>query len=309
MTLRTRHGRAVDTTRMPTVAGSFYPADRATLASLVDALLAEAGRSIRDESGQAIEPDHPLAGILVPHAGLVYSGVVAAAGWRLVASLPPGVPLTVVLLGTNHGAAWLDGVAAWETGVWRTPLVDVQVDAQLARDLLDLGPPFVVDRGAHLDEHSIEVQLPFLPIVRPTARIVPLSVAAGTGREAIDAGERLGRLLATWRAAGTRVMVAISTDMAHYPRRADCAALTAELLPPILGLEPAAIADREATLDGAGIPGLVCGMCGIQPTVLGLAALRSMGATRGTRLIDATSADVGGSSGRTVGYLAVAFTS
>jgi hypothetical protein len=308
MTIRARHRHAVDATRMPTVAGSFYPSDRATLASLVEALLAEAGRSGHREDGGAPALDGPPVGLLVPHAGLVYSGVVAAAGWRLLGSVASDVPLTVVLLGTNHGAAWLDGVAAWEAGEWRTPLGDLDVDGELARAVVDLGSPFVVDRGAHLDEHSIEVQLPFVATVHPSARIVPLSVAAGTGSDALRAGERLGRLLATRRSADSQVVVVISTDMAHYPARHDGARATAELLTPILELDAAAVASLEATLASAGIPGLVCGMCGIQPTVLGLATLRSMGALRGVRLADATSADAGGSSGRTVGYLSAAFT-
>ncbi len=155
--------------------------------------------------------------MLVPHAGLVYSGIVAAAGWRLLEMPPPDASATVVILGTNHGAAWLDGVAAWETGAWRTPLGDLEVDADLARQILDLGLPFIVDRVAHHGEHSIEVQLPFLQTVQPAPRIVPLSVAVGVGDDAIAAGGRLGALLARHRAAGRRVVLAISSDMAHYP--------------------------------------------------------------------------------------------
>ncbi|MGZ8514338.1 MAG: AmmeMemoRadiSam system protein B [Candidatus Limnocylindrales bacterium] len=287
--------------RRPAVAGSFYPAERLRLAALVDALLAEADRTrlTADASGGA------FVGLLVPHAGLVYSGLVAAAAWRLVA-MTLDAP-TVVLLGTNHGAAWLDGVAAWETGAWRTPLGDLEVDTDLARAVLDLGSPFTVDRAAHLGEHSIEVQLPFLQRMAPAPRIVPLSVAAGVGDPAIAAGARLGALLDRRRAAGQRVVLAISSDMAHYPPSIDCARATAALLPAILDLDPVALADTERAVSAAGVPGLVCGMCGIQPTILGLAALRAMGATRGSRLAAATSADASGSTHRTVGYLAAAF--
>jgi AmmeMemoRadiSam system protein B len=79
------------------------------------------------------------------------------------------------------------------------------------------------------------------------------------------------------------------------------------MLPPILAVDPADLAAREVALRGARIPGLVCGMCGIQPTVLGLATLRALGALSATRLGAATSADAGGPSERTVGYLAVRF--
>ena len=289
--------------RRPAVAGSFYPAERFQVTALVDALLAEADRTrlIADPVEGAI------LGLLVPHAGLVYSGVVAAAAWRLVGMPSPDAPTVVVLLGTNHGAAWLDGVAAWETGAWRTPLGELEVDTDLARAVLDLGPPFTVDRAAHLGEHSIEVQLPFLQRIHPAPRIVPLSVAAGVGNSATVAGARLGALLARRLGAGERVVLAISSDMAHYPPSIDCARATAVLLPAILDLDPVALADTERAVSASRVRGLVCGMCGIQPTILGLAALRAMGATRGIRLAAATSADAGGPADRTVGYLAAVF--
>lgn len=252
--------------------------------------------------GRAGQPSSPI-GILVPHAGLAYSGVVAAAGWRLV---PDGA--TVVILGTNHTAAWLHGVGAWAAGSWRTPLGDVTVDAALAAEILELGLPFGPDRAAHLGEHSIEVQLPLLRAAAPGARIVPLAVGSGAGAGAIAAGERLGSLLARRRAAGAPIVLAISTDMAHYPQADACVRVTQELLPMIVGLLPEELARAEAAGRGAGAPpGLVCGMCGIEPAVLGLAALRAMGATSGVALASATSADAGADPHRAVGYLSVAF--
>jgi hypothetical protein len=305
MTSRQSFAHAGFDLRRPSVAGSFYPAEPRLLADLVDALVVEA-----DRMSQTADPiDGTIVGLLVPHAGLVYSGVVAATAWRLVRTSSPGaLPPLVVILGTNHGAGWLDGVALWETGAWRTPLGDVEVDTEVAAAILDLGPPFGVDRAAHDGEHSIEVQLPFLQTGGPTPRIVPLSVAAGTGERAIAAGARLGELLAKRRAAGQRIVLAISSDMAHYPASIECARATVALLPPILRLDAPEVAATERAVTEAGLPGLVCGMCGIQPTVLGLAALRALGATRGSRLAAATSADAGGSTRRTVGYLAVAFT-
>jgi MEMO1 family protein len=297
--------RAGGPIRPPSVAGSFYPSERRALASLADGLLAEAEWL----SPEADPVDGTVVGLLVPHAGLVYSGVVAAAGWRLVRPGGDARARTIVVLGTNHGAGWLDGVAAWESGAWRTPLGDVAVDADLAAEIVDLGPPFVVDQPAHRGEHSIEVQLPLLQTADPGARIVPLSVAAGTGEDAIRAGRRLGELLARRRAAGDDIAIAISSDMAHYPSAQACTRVTAGLLHPILALDPGALASAERAVVANGAPGLVCGMCGIQPTVLGLAALRALGAVRGTRQAAATSADAGGPDWRTVGYLAVAFTS
>jgi AmmeMemoRadiSam system protein B len=264
---------------------------------MVEALLAGEPASPGPATGA------PL-GILVPHAGLAYSGLVAAAGWRLVPD-----DTTVVILGTNHTAAWLDDVGAWETGRWRTPLGEVAIDTALAAEICALGPPFGTDRAAHLGEHSIEVQLPLLQSVAPAARIVPLAVGAGTGRDAVAAGQRLGALLARRRAAGAPIVLAISSDMAHYPPADACVQVTAALLPAILGLLPDDLAREEAAV-GRGPesgPGMACGMCGIEPAVLGLAALRAMGATRGVALASGTSADAGADPRRAVGYLSVAF--
>ena len=95
------------------MAGLFYPDGRGDLRALVDDLLAAADEAL------PVPPDvggAPLAGILVPHAGLVYSGLVAAAAWRLLRAAPgdDAAAPTIVLLGTNHGAAWLNGVGAWD---------------------------------------------------------------------------------------------------------------------------------------------------------------------------------------------------
>ena len=296
--------------RRPAVAGTFYPASADRLAAMVGQLVAAVDRlpGIADRATGGIP-----AGILVPHAGLVYCGTTAAAAWTRLAQ--PGAEvmkgnheaLTVVLLGTNHGAIWLDGISVWSPGAWRTPLGEVAVDDRLAAEIVRLGSPFLVELQAHELEHSIEVQLPLLQVIAPAARMVPLSVSCGRGARAMDAGRLLGALLADRRAAGQPVMLAISSDMAHYPPEDACAAVTRALLPSILAVDPAALSDAEAAVCAAHTRGLACGMCGIEPAVVGLAALRAMGVTRATSLAAATSADAGGPADRTVGYLAVRF--
>ncbi len=282
--------------REPAVAGSFYPASADSVGRVVGGLLA---RSAPPVAGA------PRMGVLVPHAGLVYSGVVAAAGWRSLLDGAGRAP-TIALLGTNH-SAWFEGIAVYESGAWRTPLGDVPVEEEVATRILELGDPFAASRMAHRDEHSIEVQLPVLLALRPDARIVPCSVSAGTGRSAVEAGERLGTLLGALRAAGSEVLLAISSDMAHYPAHEAAVRVTERLAPAIAALDPESVARLEAEEAGSRVRGMACGMCGIQPTVVGLAALRAMGARAGTVVAAATSADAGGDPGRTVGYLAVSF--
>jgi AmmeMemoRadiSam system protein B len=292
--------------RPPAVAGSFYPATPERLAALVRRQLEEADPRFPGPPGLP----SPV-GLLVPHAGLEFSGVVAAAAWRTIArtAATDHRPLTIVILGTNHRAAWLDGIGIWDEGAWRTPLGDVAVDTDLAGAIEALGPPFVVDRDAHSGEHSIEVQLPFVQALEPAARLVALAVSTGIGDAAIEAGARLGALVASRERTrtGARVILAISSDMAHYPAQPDAAAVTSAFLPALTAIDAALAASAEIDVRERGIPGLACGMCGIEPAVVGLAALRATGASAGTLLAAATSAEAGAPPDRTVGYLALRF--
>lgn len=279
------------------VAGSFYPGDPARLARDVDRLLAEAGAGPPGPVGR------PPLGALVPHAGLQYSGAVAARAWvRLDEAVD-----TVLIAGTNH-FAWFEGVGVWAGGPWVTPLGDVAIDAPWTEALIGLGPPFVPALGEHAAEHSIEVQLPILARARPRARIVPFLVAVGDARETIEAGRRLGALLGGAVGRGERVVLVASSDLAHYPTERLAREVDERVLRPILARDAAALARAEAAIRAERLPGVACGMCGIEPAVFTLAALAEAGARSATLLAHATSADVaGGDPGRVVGYASVAF--
>jgi hypothetical protein len=280
------------------VAGTFYPAEPDRLAKLVETLLAGAAKVPRPD---ALDPS-AVVGALVPHAGLVFSGAVAALSWRLAGEIAPS---TIVLAGTDH-QAWAAGVGVWTGGPWRTPLGDVSVDRELGRRIVGLGSPFEADDDAHLAEHSIEVQLPLLIRACPGARIVPLAVSPRLEGHA-EAGALLGRMLAELRAAGERILIVASSDFAHYPPARVCEEVDDRLLGPLLALDEAALGKLDRALDGMNLPGLVCGMCGIDPARFVLSAVAEMGATRGLLLGKATSADAGGDPRRTVGYAAAAF--
>jgi len=284
--------------RSPAVAGTFYPADAAPLAQLVDSLLAGAAAVARPRDLDA----SAVVGLLVPHAGLSYSGAIAALGWTLAGEI---APTTIVLAGTDH-QAWAAGVGVWMGGSWQTPLGDVAVDLDLGRRIVALGPPFETDNDAHLTEHSIEVQLPLLARACPEVKIVPLAVSPRLRGHA-EAGAALGRLLTDLHAGGERVLIVASSDFAHYPPARVCREADDRLLEPLLGLDGDALLEVDSALRDANLPGLVCGMCGIDPTRFVLAAVAKMGAARGLLLGKATSADSGGDPRRTVGYAAAAF--
>ncbi|MGD0018555.1 MAG: AmmeMemoRadiSam system protein B [Candidatus Limnocylindrales bacterium] len=280
------------------MAGTFYAAEPERLGALVGSLLAGAAAAARPAD---LTPEAVVGG-LVPHAGLVYSGAIAALTWQLVGDISPA---TVVLAGTDH-QAWAAGVGVWTGGSWRTPIGEVAVDRDLALRIANLGQPFAHDDDAHLTEHSLEVQLPLLVRACPGARIVPLAVSPRLRGHA-DAGARLGRLLAELRSAGDRILLVASSDFAHYPPARICEEVDDRLLEPLLRLDGNALDDLETALLRVNMPGLVCGLCGIDPVRFTLAAVAEMGATRGILLGKATSADAGGDPRRTVGYAAAAF--
>lgn len=284
--------------RPAAVAGTFYPADPERLGQLVNTLLADAAEAARPSR---FSPDSVL-GVLVPHAGLVYSGSIAALAWLLVGEM---VPSTIVLAGTDHQAA-AAGVGVWTGGPWQTPLGDVPIDRKLALEIAALGPPFAPDDNAHMTEHSLEVQLPLLLGACPGAQIVPLAVSPRLTTHGL-AGASLGALLAGRRSAGERVILVASSDFAHYPPARVCEEVDDILLTPLLDMDGEALDEMEEEIVRSRRPGLVCGLCGIDPVRFSIAALDQMGAKRGVLLGKGTSADAGGDPHRTVGYVAAAF--
>jgi AmmeMemoRadiSam system protein B len=287
-------------TRQPAVAGSFYPDDAREMERMVDRCLDEAEQRWPTPAGTPAEP----IGVLVPHAGLVYSGPAAAAGWLALAGTRPD---TVVVVGTCHTAAGLHAIGVSPAERWAFPGGAVTVDGCVTAAVVGLGAPFATDAAAHAAEHAIEVQLPFMARLLPLARLVALTAGCDP-HAAMTGGDALGALLADRRADGERIALAISTDFAHYPPAAVAEAVTDRHLPGLCALDAAAVLAVERDVRSAGSPGLDCGLCGLQATLAGLRALRGMGASRGVLVARATSADLAGSSGsRTVGYASLAF--
>jgi AmmeMemoRadiSam system protein B len=182
----------LSTVRPPAFAGSFYPASRRELARVVDELLADAPRGVG-----------PCPKVLVvPHAGYVYSGPIAAAAFARIA--PWAAQLErVVLIGPTHRVA-IDGLAWPGAARMATPLGEVEVDV----DALAAVPEVAAHAAAHAREHSLEVELPFLQQVAPRAKIVPL--VASRARP-----DQVGRVLeALW--GGPETLIVVSTDLSHY---------------------------------------------------------------------------------------------
>ena len=266
--------------RPPAVAGQFYPGDADQLSQLVHTCLEQVERP------QSNTPRCLLA--MAPHAGYVYSGAVA--GLTLGKA---HLPKTLVLLGPNHtgrGAA----LSVWDQGAWDTPLGSVPVDEKLAKHLLDNDPRLTPDADAHLGEHSLEVELPFLQTLLPQLGVVPIAVAEPSLDTLLDVGRKLGRGLLD---VDENVSIVVSSDMSHFVTHEEASRLDSLALERVLALDPAGM---YTTVRGQGIS-----MCGVLPMTVGLAAALEMGAAKAELVAYATSGQVSGDYTQVVGYAGV----
>ncbi len=281
--------------RQPAVAGGFYPRDPAKLRAAVDGFLR-----------RALPSDLPDVRVLVvPHAGYVYSGQIAADAFQAAAGQAVD---TVVLLGANHTTAGFPRASVYDGAAWHTPLGAVSVDRDLAQALVAATGDAVFDRRLHEKEHSIEVQVPFVQALWPAARILPIVV--GSADPAMCT--RLGRALAA-TVAGRRVLIVAASDLSHYPgeaaaRRVDAATLTAIATGDGLARLAGDEVEPRTTEGLGGIPGLETRACGLGAVMVATEAARQLGAGRAAVLSYANSADSPvGDPARVVGYGAVAF--
>jgi AmmeMemoRadiSam system protein B len=281
----------VATLRPAAVAGSWYPGTARAIADEVDRYLDAAG---------PVEVPGRLVALVSPHAGLRYSGPVAAHGYGLLRTLAGGPGRgsrgpTVVLVGPSHRAAF-DGVAAHSRGAWETPLGRAVIDEDLAQALLDADPVVFDDPDVHRGEHSLEMQLPFLQRLVPGLRIVPLLMGSQS-REEVQA---LATALATGLAGGDALLVA-SSDLSHYQPAAVANRMDA------LAVEEVGRFDDEALLARLEVHRNVA--CGGGPVVAVMRAARALGADRATVLKYGDSGDAGEhDKSHVVGYLSAALT-
>lgn len=257
------------------MAGTFYPAGAAALASGVDAYLAAGGPSAK-----------PAVGLVVPHAGYMYSGAVAGATYA-VAAVPP----RVVVLGPNHTGLGFSRAALSPAEAWRTPLGLVPLDPAL-QEALAAGPGVAPDAAAHAREHALEVQLPFLQRARPNVALGALCLAHLSYAQC----ERLAETVAG-AARGAGALLVASSDMSHYLTAAVARAADHRALEPLLALDAEGLYRRVHEEE--------ISMCGIIPAVVMLLAARALGAREAALVRYAHSGEVSGDDDRVVGYAGV----
>ena len=262
--------------RPPAVAGHFYSANPTELARNVDSYLAPGA-----EKRQAL-------GCVVPHAGFIYSGHVAGA---VYSSLE--IPSRLILIGPRHFPRG-ESLAILSEDGWTTPFGNAKIDSALAAELKHEFPRLREDAVAHEQEHSLEVQIPFLQRLLGDFQFVP--IVLGTDRYGIL--EELGHAVAKVVAAQSEpVLVIASSDMNHYESDAITRVKDERAIARVLALDPQGLYD---TVRAEGIT-----MCGYAAAVTMLVAARDLGASEAELIRYATSGDINGDREHVVGYAGI----
>jgi len=262
--------------RSPAVAGQFYYGTAKKLTHQVEQYIDQNARKEK------------AIGIVAPHAGLIYSGPVAGAVYSSI-----DFPATFILLGPNHTGLGAQ-ISLMESGEWEIPTGTVLIDDKISYRIAKNVPEVTKDAHAHLFEHCLEVQLPFILYFSKRVKIVPIVILSAT----IDACKALGKGIAgAVREAGYPVVVAASSDMSHYvqddiARQKDKKAI-----------------DRIVSLDPEGLYEIVLrekiSMCGYLPVTAMLFAVKALGAQSARLVRYATSAEISGDYDHVVGYAGI----
>ncbi len=263
--------------REPAVSGRFYPSDPGELKV-----------SVKGYLGAGSGENSPATGVIVPHAGYTFSGPTAGKVFGGVR-----VPDSVIILGPNHYGAGPD-ISVMAEGTWAMPGFESVIDSALAYKILDACPGAAEDFSAHLQEHSIEVQLPFIHYSNPAAKFLPVSILS-LSRE--ELGELASAIASAVKDSSGDVLIAASSDMSHYVSPSEARRLD------MLAVEKIRDLDAEGLLEtvrGEGIS-----MCGVLPAAVMIMAAGELGAEEG-RLVDySTSGDALPGSKEVVGYAGV----
>jgi MEMO1 family protein len=278
----------MDRIRPAAVAGSFYPSAAEELSRLVDDCLTSSALG-----PQGAQPPSPsLIGGLVPHAGYIYSGPCAA---HLYARLDNSIQ-RVILLGVNHQARG-HRAALSPAAYWQTPLGTVKVDQELNHVLQDEVPFLKLDDLAHAEEHSIEVQLPFLQHLLGEFSFLPISLAHISIAEFAELGAAVADVFRSSTQSGIRTILMASSDLSHYLSPKETAELDGIVLKEVLAMNPQRlieVAERKNIT-----------MCGLLPTAVLLFAANVLGLKQACLLKHCHSGDVTPMR-KVVGYASVA---
>lgn len=266
-----------NTVKEPSVAGTFYPAGDHDLKVMVNVFLTRA---------EAVPVQGRLVSLIAPHAGYQYSGQVAAYSYT---HLQERDIRKVILIGPSHRMAF-QGASVYAKGYLKTPLGRIRIDEKTARMLIDEKAHVRFDAGAFDQEHSLEVQLPFLQQTLKDFTVVPVLIGSLTRESFQHLTEKLAEILSK----DVRAILIASTDLSHYHEYEKARTKDGRTIDAI---ERMAVEDLDRLVrTGEGE------MCGAGPVIVTLVVSRSLGATNGVLYRYANSGDVTGDRRSVVGY-------
>ncbi len=283
-----RKATQTETVRSPAVAGSFYPDSPQVLSAQVEKFIDAA--ELKETAGK-------LIGLIAPHAGYIYSGHVAGYAYKQLVGRSFD---TVVLLGLSHRYR-VDGAAIYARGAFRTPLGDVQIDEDLAAEMMRLNSDLLDLPPAHANEHSLEVQLPFLQHILSDFRIVPILLQDDSPKNVMPLAQAIAEAMSDQSA-----LLIGSTDLCHYPvyeaaRRSDQVVIEA-----IEHFDPDYLHERmDEYMQIHPTKNFHCMMCSTGAIYSTMRAAQALGGNRLEVLKAANSGDVPiGGRDQVVGYMA-----
>ena len=265
--------------RNPVVSGQFYPESPDQLRAMIEGFV--------DEKAVKVE----VIGLVSPHAGYIYSGPVAGAVISKIRFKD-----TFIIMGPNHTGSGKP-LSIMTKGVWKTPLGEVEIDSELGKQILATSSYLEEDRGAHLYEHSIEVQIPFLQYFKRDIKIVPIMLAYATGATYKEIGKELAKAI---KDLNKEVVIIASSDMTHYEPQESAQRKDTKAIEAILDLNEDELLKRVDELD--------ISMCGYAPTVSLISAAKELGATGAELVRYQTSGDIIGDYSSVVGYAGIIIT-
>ncbi|MGC1134699.1 MAG: AmmeMemoRadiSam system protein B [Nitrososphaeraceae archaeon] len=279
--------------RKPSVSGIFYSSNKE---QLVDELKGCFTNKIFGP-GRLPPSDQvrKIYGMVSPHAGYLYSGSVAANGYYSVSSSKFN---NVILVGPNHYGLG-SSVATTMNGIWESPIGDVMVNPQVAKDIASRAASMDFDEFAHSRDHCLEVQIPFLLFATEKFRIVPIILTNQDEYLALELGSAISDTVNDCISKGDEFMLIASSDFTHYESNSEAHRKDSQLIKSILSLDITAF---YYTLRQYNVSA-----CGYGAIATVMVAAKNLGATRGELIRYATSGDVTGDKSSVVGYSSILF--
>jgi len=276
--------------RQPAVAGGFYPRNKGELEKQIKSFLNKVRPHSREEGFLSI--------LIVPHAGYDYSGQVAAHGFK---QLEDKDFSTVILLGGSH-QAYIQGAAIDENDAWETPLGQVLIDKDLAKKIVDECQGINFSSSAHVQEHSLEVEVPFLQSVLSGFKIVPILLGETDENLLKNLAEVLSKNITA------KTLVVVSTDLSHYPVYEIANKVDQLTIDSILSGDPKEFESVISAQMEKGYSNLVTCACGEKAVRVGMMMAQKLGEGKWELIKYANSGDVEiGDKNRVVGYGAIGY--